>query len=99
MNYGLAVAALMFFALGILFTAIDVSVRRELARRNFILPTLYIGLSVFFLLESTQYNLRSSMRIIYYMLAIAFVTRIVRELKPRKTALPRASRGEARSPN
>ncbi len=81
LNYGLLIASPMFFLLGVILAAIDTSIRREVAQGNYLLPALYIGLSVFFILDSTQYNLRSSIRVIYYMLAIALFARILSELR------------------
>jgi len=82
LNYGLLVAAAMFFLLGIVLTAVDTWIRRSLAQHRYFLPVLYVGLSALFILNSTQYNLRSSVRIIYYMVAVAFMARMFHELNP-----------------
>jgi hypothetical protein len=82
LNYGWYIAVLVSFLLGAVLTAIDVDIRRRLRQREYLLPTVYIGLTVLFLLSTTQYNLRSSTRLLYYMMAISFLAWMFRALRP-----------------
>lgn len=81
-NYGLWMALGMFFLLGNALAAADRTIRRDLARQSYFLPVLYIGLTIILILYSTQYNLRSSMRVLYYWVALAFLVRMLRLIRP-----------------
>ena len=101
LNYGLSIAGASFFLLGMILTSIDRGIRRRLARGSYLLPTVYIGLTVLFLLSTTQYNLRSSVRLLYYMLAISILGWMFRAFKPagerRSSQASPASRDRAQS--
>ena len=82
LNYGFWLALGLFFLFGNALAAVDRTIRRDLARQNYFLPIVYTGLTIVVILSATQYNLRSSMRVLYYWAALAFLVRMLRLVTP-----------------
>lgn len=81
LNQGFLVAAIFYFFLGVYFSRVDNKVAYFLSKNKIILPALFVGVALFFTVSSLQYNLRSGVRLLYYMAFIQFIIFIINELK------------------
>jgi hypothetical protein len=78
-----------FLAVGALFGYLDRRIRQLLSDGNTFAALLLFALAAFFVLETLQYNLRSSSRLIYYLIAADGAIRLLRMLRRGwKTRLP-----------
>ena len=69
-NYGWLVLVVFFFCTGVYLGHIDRSVRRLIAAGQALPALLLFGLACLFTITTLQYNLRSNVRILYYMVAL-----------------------------
>lgn len=73
LNHGSVVLALFFLAAGGYLGLLDRHVRRALTRGHQLVAFAHIGLISLFLVYLIQYNLRSSMRMLYYSAALLVI--------------------------
>lgn len=77
LNHGIFIAISWNFMLGIYFSRLDKKVRlliNNATLLNVLLAIFIISIVIVFIVTTTQYNLRSSMRLIYYLVFLEFVT-------------------------
>jgi hypothetical protein len=91
-NVGWTPVILFAVILGILLAWVEIAVRRHLVEGSRIFAALLIGLSGFFALQMVQYNLRSAVRMLVYLVAIEVGRRFIVFLfrQPRKSEREKA---------
>lgn len=70
LNYGLSVAVAYFFLVGGFFARLDYRVRHLTDQQKLVTAAAVLGLTVMFTVISSQYNLRSATRVLYYLLIV-----------------------------
>jgi len=70
MAHGLAFSAVFFILVGVFFCSNELYIKRQLKKGSLIQALPVLGLLYIFILISSQYQLRTSVRIIYYIIAI-----------------------------
>ncbi len=75
---------LYFFLQGVIFAYIEVKIRYLLEENKYILPLILLLLLTLCTINLFEYNLRSSIRYVYYSLAIYLAYRVLRKIKPIK---------------
>lgn len=81
LNHGIALAVLYYFAVGFVFAYFDVRIRHRIAGRKIFICVLLIATAILFVILSTEYNLRSATRLIYYMMVFELLYRSYRTLR------------------
>jgi hypothetical protein len=70
LNHGLVITAGYYSILGMYFSRLDYKIIEFVNKGNVILSAVLLGMSFLYILTTLQYNLRSSTRLIYYMMFI-----------------------------
>ena len=73
LNHGVLYAAVFYFMLGVYFSSLDNKINQYLTKNKLLLSALLVGLAVLYTISSLQYNLRSGLRLIYYIIAFQLV--------------------------
>jgi hypothetical protein len=93
-NQGWGVTVAFFVVVGIYLGHLDSQVKRLMSQGHGLTGLLLFALACLFVLMTLQYNLRSGVRILYYVIALEIVVGLLRRIGERR-ALARQSRIES----
>jgi len=81
LSHGVIYAAIFYFILGFYFSSLDNKINQYLSKDKLLLSALFVGLAVLYTVSSLQYNLRSGVRLLYYIIVFQIFIFILHNFK------------------